>query len=519
MASDEECPDGSTATHIFGQGTTYTYDDVIFLPGFIGFGAHEVDLSTNVTRNLRISTPIVSSPMDTVTEEEMAIAMARGGALGVLHYNCSLEEQVAAARAVKRASAFAGFVPAPLTLAPSATVAEWRSLVSRRGSNGASGGPPAVAVTEDGRTGSRLLGLVAGADVAFIDDLRTPLSEVMTADLWTANASEVTAESAHALLRENKRYSTLPVVDGDGNLVRVASRSAAAAAARNGKNVAGAPSLDARGNLMLAAAVGTRDGDRARVAALVEAGLVDAVVLDSSQGESVYQLEMLSHLKRAHGSQVDVVCGNVVTGRQARTLCEAGADALRVGMGSGSICTTQEVCAVGRGQASAVWHVSRVANALGVPTIADGGIQNSGHIAKALALGASSVMCGSLFAGTDEAPGDFAFVNGAKVKAYRGMGSLEAMAKGSEARYLSETQSLKIAQGVAGTVRAKGSAAAQLPFLAQAVRQGFQDMGLRSAAEARAAVGTGRARLEVRSGAAQAEGNVHDLHSFDKVRW
>ena len=136
----------------------------------------------------------------------MAIAMARGGALGVLHYNCSLEEQVAAARAVKRASAFAGFVPAPLTLAPSATVAEWRSLVSRRGSNGASGGPPAVAVTEDGRTGSRLLGLVAGADVAFIDDLRTPLSEVMTADLWTANASEVTAESAHALLRKKVAF-------------------------------------------------------------------------------------------------------------------------------------------------------------------------------------------------------------------------------------------------------------------------------------------------------------------------
>ena len=147
------------------------------------------------------------------------------------------------------------------------------------------------------------------------------------------------------------------------------------------------------------------------------------------------------------------------------------------------------------------------------------GIQNSGHIAKALALGASSVMCGSLFAGTDEAPGDFLFVNGAKVKAYRGMGSLEAMAKGSEARYLSETQSLKIAQGVAGTVKAKGSAAAQLPFLAQAVRQGFQDMGLRSIGEARAAVAAGKARLEVRSGAAQAEGNVHDLHSFDKVRW
>ena len=311
--------------------------------------------------------------MDTVTEEGMAIAMARGGALGVLHYNCTLEEQVAAARAVKRASAFGGFVAAPLTLAPTATVAEWRSLVSRKSGGGAGGGLPAVAVTEDGRVGSKLLGLVAGADVAFVDDLQTPLREVMTTDLWTAGSAEVTAEAAHALLKENRRHSTLPVVDAEGNLVRVATRSAAAAAARNAKNVAGPPSLDADGNLLLAAAVGTRDGDRARVAALVEAGLVDAVVLDSSQGESIYQLEMLAHLKKVHGSKIDVVCGNVVTGRQARTLCEAGADALRVGMGSGSICTTQEVCAVGRGQASAVWHVSRVANALGVPTIADGG--------------------------------------------------------------------------------------------------------------------------------------------------
>ena len=311
--------------------------------------------------------------MDTVTEEGMAIAMARGGALGVLHYNCTLEEQVAAARAVKRASAFGGFVAAPLTLAPTATVAEWRSLVSRKSGGGAGGGLPAVAVTEDGRVGSKLLGLVAGADVAFVDDLQTPLREVMTTDLWTAGSAEVTAEAAHALLKENRRHSTLPVVDAEGNLVRVATRSAAAAAARTAKNVAGPPSLDADGNLLLAAAVGTRDGDRARVAALVEAGLVDAVVLDSSQGESIYQLEMLAHLKKVHGSKIDVVCGNVVTGRQARTLCEAGADALRVGMGSGSICTTQEVCAVGRGQASAVWHVSRVANALGVPTIADGG--------------------------------------------------------------------------------------------------------------------------------------------------
>ncbi len=246
---------------------------------------------------------------------------------------------------------------------------------------------------------------------------------------------------------------------------------------------------------------------------------IDAVVLDSSQGESTYQVAMVSHLKRAHPG-LDVICGNVVTGRQARTLIEAGADGLRVGMGSGSICTTQEVCAVGRGQASAVFHVSRVANAAGVPTIADGGIQNSGHIVKALSLGASTVMCGSLFAGTDEAPGDFfTLAGGVRVKSYRGMGSLEAMAKGSEARYLSDTQALKIAQGVAGTVRAKGSVRSSVPFLAQAVRQGFQDMGVRSIAGARAAIAAGAARLEVRSGAAQAEGGVHDLQSFEKVRW
>jgi IMP dehydrogenase len=277
------------------------------------------------------------------------------------------------------------------------------------------------------------------------------------------------------------------------------------------------PSLDASGRPLVAAAIGTRDGDRARVAALAAAG-GDAVVLDSSQGESTFQLAMLAHIKATHPG-LDVICGNVVTGRQAKTLIDAGADALRVGMGSGSICTTQEVCAVGRGQASAVFHVSRVANAAGVPVIADGGVQNSGHIAKALALGASTVMCGSMFAGTDEAPGAFFDVDGVRVKAYRGMGSLAAMEKGSDARYLAESQAIKIAQGVSGTVKAKGSVAATVPCLAQAVRQGFQDMGVRSAAAARAAVAAGAARLEVRSGAAQAEGGVHDMHSFDKVRW
>jgi IMP dehydrogenase len=479
----------------------------------------QVDLSTNVTKNIRLATPLVSSPMDTVTEGRMAVAMASLGGLGVLHYNSTVEEQVAEAASVK--AAVPGFVGDPLVLRPDATVAEWRALTAATG-----GGRGAVCVTDTGALGGRLLGLVASADVAFVGDPATPLSEVMTADVWTEAAASVPdAAAAAALLRSNRgRGGTLPLVGADGELVRVAARAHAAAEARRPRSAV-APSLDASGRLLCAAAVGTRDGDRERVAALMAGGkngsggpLIDAVVLDSSQGESTYQVAMVAHLKRAHPG-LDVICGNVVTGRQARTLIDAGADGLRVGMGSGSICTTQEVCAVGRGQASAVFHVSRVSNAAGVPTIADGGIQNSGHIVKALSLGASAVMCGSLFAGTDEAPGEFFTSGGVRVKKYRGMGSLEAMAKGSEARYLSDTQALKIAQGVAGTVKAKGSVRDSVPFLAQAVRQGFQDMGVRSIGAARAAVGSGSARMEVRSGAAQAEGNVHDLQSFEKVRW
>ena len=188
-------------------------------------------------------------------------------------------------------------------------------------------------------------------------------------------------------------------------------------------------------------------------------------------------------------------------------------------MGSGSICTTQEVCAVGRGQATAVYHTARMAKVEGVPIIADGGVQNSGHIVKALALGASAVMCGSMFAGTTEAPGDYISVNGHRVKKYRGMGSLEAMLKGSETRYHSDTQSIKIAQGVSGTVKDKGSVRATVPFLAQAVRQGFQDLGARDLPSAHRMLHDGSFRMESRTGAAIKEGGVHDMHSFEKKLW
>jgi len=401
-----------------------------------------------------------------------------------------------------------GYIINPAVLGPTSLLSDLDELRTTRGFSTA-------CITDSGLLGGVLLGLVTTRDAEFVRDRSTLVVEIMTPvhDLVLGTADLSIKENENMLL--NSKRGKLPIVDDQGSLVGLLTR--ASIKDRLNRPPVGSPSLDKHGRLLCGAAVGTRDGDRLRATLLAGVG-VDAIILDSSQGDSIYQLEMIKFLKNEIPN-VDVIAGNVVTQTQARRLLEAGADGLRVGMGSGSICTTQEVCAVGRGQATAVYKVGQVAKEFNAPILADGGIQNSGHVVKALALGADVAMCGSMFSGSTEAPGQYFYQDGVRVKKYRGMGSLEAMKKGSDSRYLSESGHLKIAQGVSGTVRDKGSVRTMIPYLVHGVKQGFQDLGASSLNSAHQLLMNSLMRMEVRSNAAQKEGGIHDMHSYTKVPW
>ena len=436
----------------------------------------------------------------------MAVAMALLGGLGFIHYNCTPEQQASYVTAVKAYRP--GAVTTPAVVAPFATLMSLDALATSRGFTSA-------VVTETGAVGGRVVGIITTRDHEGVADRTTRVSEVMTTDVLVGEVSASSPEELRAKLMASKK-GKLPLVDATGCLVGLLTRADVRVRAQWPASP-GAATVDGQGRLRCGAAVGTREGDKRRLELLVAAG-VDAVILDSSQGDSMYQVQFLAHCKKEHPG-LEVIAGNVVTTSQARRLIAAGADALRCGMGSGSICTTQEVCAVGRGQATAVFCVSKEAAKAGVPVIADGGIQNSGHIVKALALGASVAMCGSLFAGTTEAPGSYFMDKGVRVKRYRGMGSLDAMAAGSDARYLADKSKLKVAQGVAGTVVDKGSVHVSVPHLIHGVKQGFQDLGANSLAAGNAMRSSGAMRVEARTGAAQKEGGVHDMHSYEKKLW
>ncbi|KAJ0395911.1 hypothetical protein P43SY_000417 [Pythium insidiosum] len=501
MTQDEMMMDGRSAMDIFvrkNNGVGYTYDDLILMPGHINFGVDAVKLETKISRNIKLHIPLVSSPMDTVTEHQMAIGLALHGGIGIIHYNMTVEEQVKEVQLVKKFKN--GFITDPKCLSPEDTLADVDRIKAEYGFAG-------IPITKEGKIGSVLVGIVSNRDIDFIEDRATKLKEVMSTDLITAPEG-ISLSQANEILRESKK-GKLPIINARGELVSLISR-------RDLLKNRDFPhaSKDANKQLLVGAAIGTRPGDRDRCSALVAAG-VNLIVIDSSQGDSTFQIDIIKWIKATY-PHIDVIGGNVVTMAQCKSLIDAGADGLKVGMGVGSICTTQEVCAVGRAQASAVYNTARYSRQFGVPVIADGGIGSSGHIVKALSVGASAVMCGSLFAGTEEAPGQYFFQDGVRLKKYRGMGSIEAMTKGSSKRYFAHSATVKVAQGVSGAVVDKGSLKKYIPYLTQGLMHGLQDLGQSSITALHEALANEQLRFELRTPAAQREGSVHSLHSYEK---
>ena len=490
--------DGFTADQIFNQPTGYTYNDVIILPGFFDFDKKDVDITTRLTKNIQLQLPFISSPMDTVTEEKMAINMALLGGIGILHYNNTVDEQVRMVRAVKRFEN--GFITDPVVLSPEHTILDVQHIKEKLGFSG-------IPITQDGTLKSKLVGIVTARDIDFEKDPKRKVKEIMTKKLITANEG-VTLTEANEILRSTK-VGKLPIINKEGQLVSLLARTDL----KKNRDFPFATKDDNK-QLRVGAAVSTFMTDRDRLHELVKQG-VDVVVIDSAQGHNIYQVEMIKYIKKTY-PELEVIGGNVVTGEQAEGLIKAGADALRIGMGPGSICTTQETMAVGRPQATAVYQTAKVARQYDVPVIADGGISTIGHIMKAISFGAHTVMMGQLLAGTSESPGEYTYKEGMRLKKYRGMASIEAMKDGGGKRYFTKKDDIKIAQGVAGTVIDRGSLLDFIPYLENGLKMAFQDAGQNNLKALHKAMIDGKLRMQIRSPSAIKEGGVHDLYQYEK---
>ena len=421
-------------------GEYLTYDDVLLVPAFSEVLPREVRLESRFSRNIELKVPVVSSAMDTVTEAGMAIAMAQEGGMGVLHKNLTAERQAMEVRKVKRAES--GMILDPITLTTGATIGEAKRLMSEY----RIGGIPVV------DSEKRLIGIITNRDLRFEHDDLKGVSEVMTSEGLITAADSTTMEQAEVILQRSK-IEKLPVVRADGTLLGLITYRDI-----NKKRTKPFSNIDTFGRLRVAAAVGVTPDVLDRVAELVAAN-VDAIVVDTAHGHTRGVVDTLQAIKKAF-PHLDVVVGNIATAEAAKYLVKAGADAVKVGIGPGSICTTRIIAGVGVPQLSAVMAVAQALKGSGVPVIADGGIRYTGDIVKAIAAGADSVMLGSMFAGTEEAPGDTIILDGRRYKSYRGMGSLEAMQAGSKDRYFQDVEDdvkKLVPEGIVGRVPYKGN--------------------------------------------------------------
>ncbi|MDD9715517.1 IMP dehydrogenase [Dinoroseobacter sp. PD6] len=465
-----------------------TFDDVLLVPGASSVLPSEADTRTRVTKSIALNIPLLSSAMDTVTEWRMAIAMAQAGGMGVLHRNLSIDEQQRQVRQVKRFES--GVVYNPVTLRPDQTLADAKALMERYKITG-------FPVVDETR---RVLGIVTNRDMRFASDDNTPVSVMMTSDNLAILREPADLAEAKSLMHA-RRIEKLLVLDGDGKLTGLLTIKDIEQAVLNPQAC-----KDALGRLRVAAATTVGDAGFERSQALVEAG-VDLIIIDTAHGHSEGVAKAVERAKTLSNS-VQVVAGNVATGEATRALIDAGADAVKVGIGPGSICTTRIVAGVGVPQLTAIMDCAEAAEATGTPVIADGGIKYSGDFAKAIAAGASCAMVGSMIAGTDESPGEVILYQGRSFKSYRGMGSLGAMARGSADRYFQKDAASDklVPEGIEGQVPYKGSAGAVIHQLVGGLRAAMGYTGAATVDEMRS-----KANFVRITGSGLKESHVHDV--------